>query len=114
MSDAVISTRRAVATWYAATLGVLFGLVYAYVVWQAIAGLVAGASGALGLNVMGWLVWLMAALVPVIAFGAAFVVGRTRGMLGYALALLAGLGVVAVFWLNVLSYTTLNAGSLLG
>lgn len=114
MSDAVISTRRTVPTWYAATLGILFGLVYAYVVWQAIASLVIGASGALGLNVMGWLVWVMAAVVPVIAFGAAFVIGRRRGMLGYALVLFAGLGVVAVFWLNILSYTTMNAGSLLG
>ena len=81
---------------------------------QAVPGLVAAAAGPLGLNAFGWMVWLMAIIVPLIAFGAAFVVGRRRGMLGYALAMRAGLGVVAACWLNIVAYTTMNAGSLLG
>jgi hypothetical protein len=56
----------------------------------------------------------MAALVPWIAFALAASIGRTRGMLAYPLSLLAGLGLVAAFWLNVLAYTTLNAPSLVG
>ena len=122
MSDATLSgattapvtPKQAVPTWFAAAAGVLFGLFYAYIVWQAVAGLVAAAVGPLGLNAFGWMVWLMAIIVPLIAFGAAFVVGRRRGMLGYALTMLAGLGVVAAFWLNIVAYTTMNAGSLLG
>lgn len=125
MSDATLSgaaaaaaapaaPKRHVATWFAATVGGLFGLFYAYIVWQAVASLVAAAVGPLGLNAFGWMVWLMAIIVPLIAFGAAFVVGRRRGMLGYVLTLLAGLGLVAAFWLNIVAYTTLNAGSLLG
>lgn len=111
---APVTPKQAVPTWFAAAAGVLFGLFYAYIVWQAVAGLVAAAVGPLGLNAFGWMVWLMAIIVPLIAFGAAFVVGRRRGMLGYALTMLAGLGVVAAFWLNIVAYTTMNAGSLLG
>lgn len=105
---------QAVPRWYAIAIGALFGLFYANAVWQAIDGLVGAASGPLGLNAMGWIVWLMAALVPWVAFAIAAAVGRTRGMLTYPLALLAGLGLVAVFWLNVLAYATLNAPALVG
>mgnify|MGYP003408365278 FL=1 len=113
-SAAPVTPKRLVPTWYAVSIGVLFGLFYAYIVWQAVASLVSAAAGPLGLNAMGWLVWIMAIVVPLIAFGAAFVVGRRRGKLGYALTMLAGLGLVAAFWLNIVAYTTLNAGSLLG
>lgn len=113
-SAAPVTPKRLVPTWYAVTIGVLFGLFYAYIVWQAVASLVSAAAGPLGLNAMGWLVWIMAIVVPLIAFGAAFVVGRRSGKLGYALTMLAGLGLVAAFWLNIVAYTTLNAGSLLG
>ena len=114
MSAAATSQTRMVPRWYAIAIGALFGLFYAYAVWQAIAGLVGAASGPLGLNAMGWIVWLMAALVPWIAFALAASIGRTRGMLAYPLSLLAGLGLVAAFWLNVLAYTTLNAPALVG
>lgn len=118
MSDMTLpgapANARIVPSWFAATFGALFGLLYAYIVWQAVASLVAAASGPLGLNMTGWLVWIMAIVVPLIAFGAAFVVGRRNGMLGYALSMLAGLGLVAAFWFNIVAYTTLNAGSLLG
>ncbi|HPT95566.1 MAG TPA: bacitracin resistance protein [Microbacteriaceae bacterium] len=114
MSDVITSGRPAGARWYTRVVGVLFGLFYAYIVWQAIASLVAGVTGPLGLNVMGWFVWIMAALVPVLAFGVAFRLGQKHGMLGFALTLFAGLGLAAVFWLNILSYATLNAAVLLG
>lgn len=114
MSDAMTTERALNARWYMTTIGVLFGLFYAYLVWQAIASLVTGVSGPLGLNVMGWFVWLMAALVPVLAFTVAFRLGQKRGKLGAALLLFAGLGLAVVFWLNILSYATLNAAALVG
>lgn len=114
MSEVITTERPSSARWYVRVIGVLFGLFYAYIVWQAIASLVAGASGPLGLNVMGWFVWIMAALVPVLVFGVAFRLGQRRGMLGFALTLFAGLGLSAVFWLNIVSYATLNTAVLLG
>lgn len=114
MSDAITTERPLNARWYMTTIGVLFGLFYAYIVWQAIASLLVGATGPLGLGFMGWFMWLMAALVPALAFTVAFRLGQKRGALGAALLLFAGLGLAVVFWLNILSYATLNAAALVG
>lgn len=65
--------------------------------------LVLQANGGLGLNALGWFVLLFAVVFPILVFAAAFALGWRRRAWQFALLLLAGLGLAAVFWLNVLA-----------
>lgn len=115
-TDAVQSPRRAQAmpTWAVVAIAVFFGLFYTYAVWNAVDFLVAQATGPLPLNGYGWFVLLLAVFFPLIAFGIAFAVGWRRRWWQFALTLLSGLGIVAVFWLDVLAYSAINGASMLG
>ncbi len=113
-SPAAVTKPRAMPTWLIVTIAGLFGLFYAYFVWNAIDFLVTQASGTLGLNAYGWFVLLLAAAFPLIAFGAAFAVGWRRVWWEFSLVLLTGLGVVAVFWLDVIAYSATAGASMLG
>lgn len=106
--------RRAMPTWAVVAISVLFGLFYAYALWNAVAFLISQATGPLGLNGYGWFVLLLAVVFPLIAFGVAFALGWRRVWWQFALVLLAGLCVVSVFWLNVIAYAAVYGASLLG
>jgi hypothetical protein len=106
--------RRRTPTWIVVAISALFGLFYAYALWNAVAFLVSQASGPLGLNGYGWFVLLLAVVFPVLAFGLAFAVGWRRVAWEFALILFAGLCVVAVFWMNVIAYAAVYGASLLG
>ncbi|GAA2919259.1 hypothetical protein JOD62_000246 [Microbacterium keratanolyticum] len=88
------------------------GLFYAYAVWNAVAHLI-GLAG-LGLNAMGWFTLLFAVIFPMLVFAVGVALTRRRNAGEQSLVLLAGLGLVAVFWLNVVGYTSLNLDALLG
>lgn len=109
-----VERARTLPTWVVVVIAAVFGLFYAYAVWNAVDFLVAQASGPLGLNGYGWFVLLLAVLFPLLAFGVAFALGWRRSWWEFALVLLAGLGVVAVFWLNVVAYSAVYGASLLG
>ena len=94
-----------------ATVAGLFGLFYAYAVWNALGNLLAAAP--LGLNALGWFIWIFATVFPILAFAASFALGYRRPPHHLLLVMLAGLALTAVFWLNVVAYTTLNTASLL-
>ena len=115
-ADTTAAPRRApqTPTWAVVTIAALFGLFYAYAVWNAVDFLVAQATGALSLNAYGWFVLLFAVVFPLIAFGIAFAIGWRRAGWEFALVLLAGLGVVSVFWLDVIAYSATNGASMLG
>lgn len=100
--------------WLLVSICVLFGLFYAYFVWNAIDFLVSQASGTLGLNGYGWFILLFAAAFPLLAFGAAFAISWRRTWGELALTLLTGLGMAAVFWQNVLAYSATQGASMLG
>lgn len=110
------STRRApiLPVWIVATIAGIFGLLYAYVVWNAATLLAYQASGVLGINGLGWLVLLLAVLFPIVIFAIAFAVGYRRRALPFAAILLTGLALVAVFWMSILAYAYAYGGSLLG
>lgn len=114
MMTAVTTLPRPTPTWLLATISGLFGLFYAYAVWNAVAFLIAGATSAAGLNGVGWAFLLFAAAFPLLVFAAGFAIGWRRRSWELALVLLAGLGLVAVFWLNVLAYSYSNGSSLVG
>ncbi len=118
MSPATSATSRRRApilpVWVVATIAGVFGLLYAYVVWNAATLLAYQASGVLGINGFGWIVLALAVLFPIVVFAIAFAIGWRRRALPFAAILLTGLAVVAVFWVNILAYAYAYGGSLLG
>jgi hypothetical protein len=109
-----ITRSKSAPTWLIVAISVFFGLFYAYAMWNALGFLVEQASGPLGLNAYGWFVLIVAVAFPVVAFAIAFVVGWRRSAWKFTLVLLAGLCLVAVFWLDVLAYAAVYGASLLG
>jgi len=101
-------------TWLAAAIAGGFGLFYAYAVWNAVSFLIQQASGPLGLNGLGWGLLLFAAVFPILVFAGALALGLRRRAGEFALLLLAGLCLVAVFWLDVVAYSLSSGGTLLG
>ena len=106
--------RTALPVWLIATIAGFFGLFYAYAVWNAVAFLISQATGPLGLNGGGWALLLTAIAFPIIVFALAFAIGWKRRAGAFALIMLSGLGIVAVFWMNVIAYATVYGASLLG
>lgn len=96
------------------TIAAVFGLFYAYVVWNAVTLLVAQATGPLGINGLGWFVLSLAIVFPIVVFAGGFAIAWRRRALPFFLVMLCGLAVVAVFWLNILAYAYSNGASLLG
>ena len=88
----------------------LAGLFYAYGVWNAVAYLVTVAQ--YGLNAYGWFVLIFSVLFPILVFAAAYALGRRRAALDLAVVMVAGLALVAVFWMNVVALSTLSFSSL--
>lgn len=103
-TDAAVPTRRRRPTWLVVAVAGIVGLFYAYLVWSGVELLVRQATGPLGLNGLGWTVHLLAVIVPVAIFGVAFALGHRRAAGEFALILVAGLGLAAAFWINILSY----------
>lgn len=96
--------------WVVAIVTGLAGLFYAYAIWNAVAHLISMAQG--GLTTLGWVTLGFGILLPAIVFMFALAVGRKRKLGEYSLVLLAGLALVAVFWLNLIGYSILNMSDL--
>ncbi|HWM17779.1 MAG TPA: bacitracin resistance protein [Microbacterium sp.] len=113
LTDAAASADRRTPTWLVATIAAAFGLFYAYAVWNALGNLVQAAQLPTGLNALGWFIWIFATLFPILVWAGAFTLGYRRPAHHLILLMFTGLAIVAVFWLNVVAYTTLNTASLL-
>lgn len=96
--------------WLSALVLGLAGLFYAYAIWNAVAHLVSMAQG--GLTGIGWATLLFGVVFPALVFVFAYAIGRRRRAGELAVVLLAGLGVVAVFWLSLIGYSILNMSDL--
>lgn len=95
--------------WMSALVLGIAGLFYAYAVWNAVAHLITLARG--GLDGVGWVTMGFGVVFPAIVFTFAYLIGRRRRVGELALVLLAGLGIVAVFWLSLIAYSlTLATG----
>lgn len=81
----------------------LAGLFYAYAVWNAVAHLISMAQG--GLSGVGWITLSFGVVFPAFVFAFAYGLGRRRSVGELALSLLAGLGIVAVFWMSLLAFS---------
>ena len=98
-------TRPATPLWLAVTIALLFGVLYAYDVWEAVRDLV-GMSllvGDLGVSFAGvGLGLLIAALVvPLLVFGLAFWLGRHRNPAVQVVLFLTGYAVVQAITLDL-------------
>lgn len=89
----------------------IFGLAYAFIVWNAIFYLTQMAQA--GISGYGWVVLILPAVVPMIVFVVALGLTRRRSIGAFVLVMLAGLALSAVFWLDTLSYALRNGASLL-
>ncbi len=112
------SDTRSTPRWLFAAIAGLFGLVFAYAVWNAVGNLVASIQAAqaahLQLSALGWFLWILAAALPIIIYVIAFVLAKRRGLLGVLLLFLAGLGLVAALWLDLVAYSVTQTASLVG
>jgi hypothetical protein len=108
MSD--VARTRLLPTWLVVTIAGIFGLFYAYVVWSSVALLIQQANGPLGLNGLGWFVYILPIVFPLVAFGIAFAIGARRRAGEFAIVLLAGLTLSAAFWLAIVGYGTTSYG----
>ncbi|MET1051575.1 MAG: hypothetical protein ABWX65_02950 [Mycetocola sp.] len=99
--------RRRTPVWLTLTLAVLFGLFFAWDVWEAVgnlAGVSVVASGlGTSINALGWVVLIAGILIPVAVFVLAYLTGRRRDILAQILLYLAGLGAVAAISLSLLA-----------
>lgn len=109
--DAPVPRRSPV--WLVATISAAAGLFYAYAVWNALGNLIQ-AQSQIGLSGLGWFLWIFATLFPVLVWAAAFALGYRRAPHELLLVMVTGLALVAVFWLDVVAYATLNTASLVG
>ncbi|BDZ56058.1 bacitracin resistance protein [Agromyces marinus] len=117
MSADVSSTDAAPARrtpfWLELVLAIGFGLFYAYDAWEAVGNLVGvgGIAADLGttLSATGWVVLIIAVLLPVAIFGVAFLLGRRRSAFLQSALYLAGLAVSAVLYLDVVQLFGLGA-----
>jgi hypothetical protein len=113
MSGHVAKRPRLMPTWIVVTIAGIFGLFYAYAVWNSLGNLIQTLAFT-PLNLGGWIVWLFAIVFPIVVFALAFALGYRRRAVHFALILLAGLAVVAVFWLDLLAYLLAGSASLIG
>lgn len=93
--------------WLTVALAILFGLIFAYDVWEAVGNLAGVSIIASGLetsiNALGWVVLIVGILLPVAVFALAFWLGRRRDVLSQVLLYLAGLGTVAALSLSLVA-----------
>lgn len=98
--DATEATARSPRWIVGLVIGVA-GLFYAYAIWNAVAHLITMART--GLTGVGWVTLVFGVVFPAIVFGFAYAVGRVRPVGELALTFLAGLGIVAVFWMSLIA-----------
>lgn len=115
-ADAGPATRSATPLWLAVTIAVLFGVLYAYDVWEAVGNLVGlnvqASSLGISLTGLGVTLLVIALIVPLVVFGLAFWLGRHRGplqqivlfLIGYALVQVLSLDLSAIFELGGLDF----------
>ncbi|MGV8882826.1 MAG: hypothetical protein ACOH19_11805 [Rhodoglobus sp.] len=93
--------------WLSLVVAAIFGLFYAWNVWQSVATMFVlpqfyDVYGYGAENVPWWLLWVGVA-VPIIAFLLAFVIGRRSNVLVKALVFLAGLAVTSALGIAIIA-----------
>ncbi|QEO15674.1 bacitracin resistance protein [Agromyces intestinalis] len=105
MSTAAETTapaREPMPLWLQVALAIVFGLFYAYDVWEVVQStLVLTVGLGISLTALGWTILAVAAVAPIALFVGAFVISRRRGILIAVLAYAAGLSASAAVFLSL-------------
>ncbi|GAA1765510.1 hypothetical protein [Agromyces humatus] len=96
--------------WLDVALAVLFGLFFAYDVWEVVGSIVQLTGLGLAFSAVGWVLLIAALLAPVASFVAAFALGRRRGVVAKAALYLAGLAVSAALFLTLTVLLNVSGG----
>ena len=99
IADDTREAKRGRYGWLSLVVAALFGLFFAYDLWEGVSNLIAlpafyDAFGYGTENVPWWLLWIGVAIPPIV-FVIAFAVGRRQNVFGKALVFLLGLALVA-------------------
>jgi hypothetical protein len=88
--------------WASIAIAIIFGLLYAYVLWGAIGDLIS-LPASLG-SLTPWWLLILAVAVPVVAYVAAFILGFRRSLGARTLFLFIGFAVVACSTVDSIAY----------
>ena len=106
------SAGRATPLWLSISIAVVFGLFYAYDLWEAVGNLFGMNITADGLGVAitgaGWALLIAALVLPLLVFGTAIWLGRRRGPFAQVVLFLAGFALVQVLAADVTSFFELG------
>jgi hypothetical protein len=94
--------------WASITVAVVFGLLNAYVLWNAIGNLIT-LPKEFG-SVTPWWLLILDVAVPVVFYGAAFVIGRRRTLAARALLFLIALTVVGCSTVGSIAFVQSHFG----
>ena len=112
VSGGTTATRRRPPRWALLSIAILFGLFYAYDVWEAVGNLVGLNLQAQSLDTQlsgfGWVVLIFGVLLPVLVYAMAYWLGRNRAFGVQALTLLVGLCAVAAVSLDIATVFSLG------
>ncbi|WP_213814166.1 hypothetical protein [Glaciihabitans sp. dw_435] len=118
-SDSGTPARRGIRSgWFSSLIAVLFGIVYAYYLWDAIRSMVELPKNYtdLGLTTadVPWWLLIVGVAVPPVVYLLAFLIGRRHGVATKALVFFAGLATVAALGLAVIAVGSRVLTTLLG
>lgn len=109
MTGNAVSEAQPLGLWKSIVVG-LAGLFYAYAVWNALSYTFTVAPA--GINAYGWFVLIFSVLFPILVFVIVYVLARRRSAGELTIAMIAGLALVAVFWMNVAALSMLTTSFL--
>ncbi|WP_166983383.1 hypothetical protein [Paramicrobacterium fandaimingii] len=102
-----VSPRDRYRQWPSLALGILFGLFYAYDLWEAVGNVLtlAGVASQLGitLSAAAWVVLIVSILMPIGIFITALLLGRSHRYSVQAVFYVCGLAVSAATYLSLVS-----------
>lgn len=109
VADDERESKRGRYGWLSLIVAALFGLFYAYDIWEAIGNLfgVPAAYSGVFAKYVPWLLLWAGVLIPPVVFAVAVFVGRRRNVFARALIFLVGLAVVACLTLACLALADL-------
>ncbi|MCD5346778.1 hypothetical protein PX701_05845 [Agromyces sp. H3Y2-19a] len=105
---------RRVPMWLDVALATLFGLFYAYDVWEVVESVVQLLGIGLTFSPAGWAIMTVAFLAPFACFFAAFALGRSRGVLPRVALYFTGLCVSGALFLSCTVLLGLVRGVVVG
>jgi hypothetical protein len=106
------AARRGRLGWLSITVAIVFGLFYAYDLFEAISNAIGVSAQYAELNRLGeavdrapiavpWLILVIDLALPVVVYAAAFLIGRRQNLISRVLVFLLGLAVVAALTLSL-------------